>query len=194
VLVALDSAGNAEALRDIGHKIGLHVAAGSPLWVSREDIPPEVVAAKRAALTDQAHKTGKPKEIVEKMVAGRMRKFYEEVVLTLQPFVLNPDQRVEHALKEAEKAAGAPIAIEAFIRFRTGEGMDTKAECRTRRFPCLPSQAFSKRTLSATSVLAMDSLAVRSMSGFTRNRTTDGTSRLRLIDSHSAMTPPATSS
>ena len=62
------------------------------------------------------------------MVDGRMRKFYEEVVLGLQPFVLNPAQRVEHALKEAERAAGAAMAIKAFVRFRTGEGIDKKAE------------------------------------------------------------------
>ena len=60
VLVALESPGNADALLDIGHKIAMHVAASSPLWVSREDIPTEVVAEKRAELTEQAHKTGKP--------------------------------------------------------------------------------------------------------------------------------------
>ena len=124
VLVALESPGNADALLDIGHKIAMHVAASAPLWVSREDIPMEVVAEKRAALTEQAQKTGKPSDIVEKMVEGRLRKFYEEVLLSMQPLVLNPDQRVEEALKEAEKAAGAALAITAFVRFRTGEGID----------------------------------------------------------------------
>ena len=124
VLVALESAGNTAALIDIGHKIAMHVAARSPQWVSRDDIPADVVAEKRAALAEQAHQTGKPPDVVEKMVEGRMRKFYEEVVLGLQPFVLNPDQRVELALSEAEKAAGARIAVKAFARFRTGEGID----------------------------------------------------------------------
>jgi elongation factor Ts len=124
VLVALESPGNADALLDIGHKIAMHIAASSPLWVSRGDIPTEVVAEKRAVLTDEAQKTGKPPDIVEKMVEGRMRKFYEEVVLEMQPFVLDPGQRVERALKEAEKAAGAGIAVKTFVRFRTGEGIE----------------------------------------------------------------------
>jgi elongation factor Ts len=130
VLVALESQGSAEALVDIGHQIAMHVAASSPMWVSREDVPTEVVAEKRAALTEQAHKTGKSPDIVEKMVDGRMRKFYEEVVLGMQPFVLNTDQRVGLALKEAEQKAGAGIVVKAFVRFRTGEGID-KGDGRT---------------------------------------------------------------
>jgi len=126
VLVALESQGQADAVLDIGHKIAMHVAAKSPSWVSREDIPAEVVAEKRAELTEGAQRTGKPPEIVEKMVEGRMRKFYEEVVLGLQPFVLNPDQQVERALKEAEIAAGARIVVKNFVRFRTGEGLDKR--------------------------------------------------------------------
>ena len=106
VLVALESPGDADALLDIGHKIAMHIAASSPLWVSRGDIPTEVVAEKRAVLTDEAQKTGKPPDIVEKMVEGRMRKFYEEVVLDLQPFVLDPGQRVERALKGRKKRRG----------------------------------------------------------------------------------------
>ena len=126
VLVALESPGHADVVLDIGHKIAMHVAALSPSWVSREDIPAEVLAEKRAELTEQADKTGKSPEIVEKMVEGRMRKFYEEVVLGMQPFVLNPDQRVERALKEAETAAGARIVVKNFVRFRTGEGLDKR--------------------------------------------------------------------
>jgi elongation factor Ts len=128
VLVALESPGSADALLDIGREIAMHIAASSPLWVSREDIPTEVVVDKRAALTQQPHKAGKPPDIVEKMVEGRMRKFYDQVVLSMQPFVLNPDQRVELALKEAEETAGAEIVVKTFVRFRTGEGIDRKAE------------------------------------------------------------------
>jgi elongation factor Ts len=124
VLVALESQAPADALLDLGHKIAMHIAARSPQWVSRADIPADVVAEKRAELTEQAHKAGKPLEIVEKMVEGRMRRFYEEVVLGLQPFVLNPDQRVEKALHEAENASGARMTVKTFARFRTGEGID----------------------------------------------------------------------
>jgi len=128
VLVALESTASAETLADIGHKLAMHVAASSPRWVSRADIPADVVAEKRAALTAQAHNTGKPSGIVEKMVEGRLRKFYEEVLLTAQPFVLDPDHRVEDVLKEAEETAGTPIAIKAFVRLRAGEGIEKRAE------------------------------------------------------------------
>jgi elongation factor Ts len=128
VLVALESSGHVDALLDVGHRIAMHVAASSPLWVSREDIPAEAIGEKRDALTAQAHNTGKPPAIVEKMVEGRMRKFYEEVVLGAQPFVLSPGQRVDAALKEAENPAGARIVVKAFVRFRTGEGIGKPAE------------------------------------------------------------------
>jgi elongation factor Ts len=128
VLVALESSADPNGLHDVGHKIAMHVAASSPLWVSQADVPADVVAGRRAELTDQARQTGKPPAIVEKMVEGRMRKFYEEVVLGQQPFVLSPDQRVEQALEEAARAAGAPIAITAFVRFQTGEGIDKRPE------------------------------------------------------------------
>ena len=106
----------------------MHVAASAPLWVSREEIPTDMVAEKRAELTAQARQTGKPQEIVAKMVEGRMRRFFEEVVLTAQPFVLNPEQRVAEALKNAERAAGVAITIKAFVRFRTGEGIEKRVE------------------------------------------------------------------
>jgi elongation factor Ts len=128
VLVALESSGNADALLEIGHKIAMHVAASAPQWASREDIPTEVVAQKRSALAQEAHETGKPPDIVEKMVEGRMRKFYEEVVLSQQMFVLNPGQPVELALKEAESAVGARIRVRAFARFQTGEGIEKRPE------------------------------------------------------------------
>ena len=123
VLVALESGAPADALHGIGRAIAMHIAASAPLWVSPDEIPPEVVAEKRTALTEQAEQTGKPPAIVEKMVEGRMRKYLEEVVLGLQPFVLNPDQRVEEALREAAASAGSTMTISAFVRFKVGEGL-----------------------------------------------------------------------
>jgi elongation factor Ts len=128
VLVALESTASKDALHEVGRKIAMHIAARAPLWVAREDVPAEVVAEKHAELTEQARKTGKPQDIVEKMVEGRMRKWYEEVLLGMQPFVLDLDQRVEQALNEAENAAGAAIAIKAFVRFKTGEGIEKNLE------------------------------------------------------------------
>jgi elongation factor Ts len=128
VLVALESAGNVDVLNDIGRKVAMHVAATSPLSVSVEEIPAEAVAREKAILTEQAKESGKPANVIEKMIEGRLRKFYEEVVLTKQAFVLNPDQTVEAAVKEAEKAAGAPIKLASFIHFRLGEGVEKKVD------------------------------------------------------------------
>ena len=128
VLVALESAGRAEVLLDIGRKVAMHIAATAPLAVSVEEVPAEAVARERAVLTEQAKDSGKPAGVVEKMIEGRLRKFYEEVVLTKQAFVVNPDLTVEQALKEAEKAAGAPIALKAFLHFRLGEGVEKHSD------------------------------------------------------------------
>ncbi|MGE3303403.1 MAG: translation elongation factor Ts [Hyphomonadaceae bacterium] len=128
VLVALESAGRAEVLLDIGRKVAMHIAATAPLAVSVEEVPAEAVARERAVLTEQAKDSGKPAGVVEKMIEGRLRKFYEEVVLTKQAFVVNPDLTVEQALKEAEKAAGAPIALKAFLHFRLGEGVEKRSD------------------------------------------------------------------
>ena len=128
VLVAIESPAPADGLLALGRTIAMHVAASSPLWVSPEDIPADVIAEKRSALVEQAQKTGKTAEIIEKMVEGRMRKFHQDVVLGLQPFVLNPEQRVEQTIEEAEKAARAKIRVTAFVRFRTGEGLEKRVE------------------------------------------------------------------
>jgi elongation factor Ts len=124
VLVALESAAPPDALLGIGRELAMHIAAASPQWIGVDDIPAAVVADKRAALVEQARTTGKAAEIVEKIVEGRMRRFFEDAVLGLQPFVLNPEQRVSDALQEAEAAASAPISVKAFVRFKTGEGLD----------------------------------------------------------------------
>jgi elongation factor Ts len=124
VLVALESIGPLDTVREIGHNIAMHIAASAPGWVSEQDIPPDVVAEKRSALTQQAHATGKPAGIVAKMVEGRMRRFYDETVLCLQRFVLDPDRRVQQVVREAEAAAAAKITISGFVRYRVGEGIE----------------------------------------------------------------------
>jgi elongation factor Ts len=127
VLVALESAADPSALAHIGHTLAMHVAAQAPLYVSREAIPSEVVAEKRAELAEQARHSGKPPSIVEKMIDGRMRKFYDEVALVQQPFVLNPDQDVAQAIQVAEQSVGAAIAVTAFVRFKIGERLEPEA-------------------------------------------------------------------
>src|SRR5262245_26431745 len=124
VLVALDSAADPEALAPIGHTLAMHIAASAPVYVSHDAIPPDVVAAKRAELVERARHSGKPPAIVEKMIDGRMRKFFDEVALVQQPFALNPDQTVAQAIEVAERSVGAAIAVTKFVRFKTGEGLE----------------------------------------------------------------------
>ncbi len=124
VLVAIETAGNADAARAFARQVAMHVAATNPLSLTPEEIDPAVVAREKDIYSDQARQSGKPEAIIEKMVEGRLRKFYEEVVLLKQAFVLNPDITVEKALKDAEKEIGAPAKITAFVRFALGEGIE----------------------------------------------------------------------
>ena len=124
VLVALESTGDKAKLDDLGRKIAMHVAATGPLGLDVDAVPAEAVDRERAIFAEQARASGKPENIIEKMVEGRMRKFYEEVVLLKQAFVVNPDQTVEQAVKEAEASVGAPIKPVAFVRFALGEGIE----------------------------------------------------------------------
>lgn len=124
VLVALESEGDTEKLTEIGRQVAMHVAATSPLAVSPAELDPSVVERERAVLVEQAKDSGKPAEIIEKMVDGRIRKFYEEVVLLSQTFVIDGENTVEKAVKAAEADVGAPIKVVAFERFALGEGIE----------------------------------------------------------------------
>ncbi len=124
VLVGLQSTGNADRLREIGRQVAMHIAAASPLATRVEELDQAVVARERAIFAEQARETGKPEPIIEKMVEGRVRKFYEEAVLLAQTFVVNPELTVEKALKAAENDAGAPITLTKFIVMRLGEGVE----------------------------------------------------------------------
>ncbi|MCP4935454.1 MAG: elongation factor Ts [bacterium] len=128
VLVALESDGDAGKLEAIGKQIAMHVAATSPLSLNKDELDPDVIAKERAVLVEQAKESGKPDNIIDKMVDGRMHKFFQEVVLLSQSFVINPDLTVEKALKEAEDSVGASIRLVAFERFALGEGIDKKEE------------------------------------------------------------------
>ena len=127
VIVGLQSSGSPEKLAQIGKQLAMHVAAANPLAVRAEDIDPETVRRERAIFAEQARESGKPEAIIEKMVEGRVRKYYEEVVLLSQAFVVDTEKTVENALKAAEADAGGPIAVTEFVCFRLGEGVE-KAE------------------------------------------------------------------
>ncbi|MAY61040.1 MAG: elongation factor Ts [Rhizobiales bacterium] len=124
VLVALKSTGNTEALHAIGRQVAMHVAATAPLALNKDAVDPAIADRERNVFIEQARESGKPDNIIEKMVEGRMRKFYEEVALLSQAFVINPDQTVGEAVKAAEAEVGAPIEVTAFVRLALGEGVE----------------------------------------------------------------------
>jgi len=124
VLVAIETAGDAEAANAFGRQVAMHVAAINPLALTAEDVDPAAAEREKAIFIEQARESGKPDNIIEKMIEGRMRKFYEEVVPLSQAFVINPDLTVATALKEAEKTIGAPAKITGFVRVALGEGIE----------------------------------------------------------------------
>lgn len=123
ILVGLQSTGDKAVLATLGKQLAMHIANTNPLSVSPDDIDPEVVSRERAIFTEQARESGKPAEIVEKMVDGRVRKFYEEVTLLAQTFVIDGESKVADVVKRAEKEAGAPITVTGFVRYALGEGI-----------------------------------------------------------------------
>ncbi|HET7408776.1 MAG TPA: translation elongation factor Ts [Paracoccaceae bacterium] len=122
VLVAL-SGGDGAAAAQIGRQVAMHVAATSPASLDVEDLDPSLVEREKAVLTEQARDSGKPEAVIEKMIAGRLNKFYQEVCLLRQQFVVNPDLTVGQAIEQA----GQDLKVTGFVRFNVGEGVE-KAE------------------------------------------------------------------
>jgi elongation factor Ts len=129
VLVALESGGDKQKLAEFGRQIAMHIAAANPLAVTPEELDNAVIEKERAIYLEQAQASGKPREIVDKMVEGRLRKeFFQQVVLMQQIFVLDGKATVEQAVNAAEKTVGAPIKITKFVRYALGEGIEKKDE------------------------------------------------------------------
>ncbi|HUS53748.1 MAG TPA: translation elongation factor Ts [Thermohalobaculum sp.] len=128
VLVGLNSTGDKAALGVLGKQIAMHVAATSPASLNEAGLDPALIAREKQILTEQARESGKPDNVIEKMIVGRMNKFFQEVCLMKQSFVINPDLTVEKAVKEAEAGAGAPITVTGFVRLAVGEGIEKEVE------------------------------------------------------------------
>src|SRR5579884_255715 len=124
VLVALESAADGEALAALGKQLAMHIAAANPQYLDQASVPAAALDRERAVLLEQARATAKTEAIAERMVEGRLRKFYEENVLLDQVFVIDGESRVAKVVEAAAKAAGAPIRVAAFVRFALGEGID----------------------------------------------------------------------
>ena len=124
VIVALESAAPSDALAALGKQLAMHIAAAAALAVDRDGVDPSALDREREVLADQARASGKPEEIVQKMVEGRLRKYYEEVCLLEQVFVIDGERKVQAVLADAGKEHGAEIKVTGFVRYLLGEGIE----------------------------------------------------------------------
>jgi elongation factor Ts len=124
VLVTLGSPAAADKLAAVGKQLAMHVAAASPLYLDIASVPQAALDRERDVLREQAHASGKAQGVVERMVEGRLRKFYEEFVLLEQIFVVDQKTKIAAVVEQASKAAGAPVRVEGFARFALGEGIE----------------------------------------------------------------------
>lgn len=124
VLVALESTGDKARLETLGKQIAMHVAAANPQFLASSDVTPEAIEREKNVIRDTAKASGKPADIIEKMLEGRMRKFYEEICLLDQIFVMDGETKVSKVLENAEKDIGASVKLAAYTRFQLGEGIE----------------------------------------------------------------------
>jgi elongation factor Ts len=124
VLVALESTGDVAVLEGVGKQLAMHVAAASPRWATVDEVDQAQLERERTILTDQAKDSGKPEEIIAKMVEGRLRKFYEETVLLEQVSVIDGESKISKTLEQAGQDAGAPVTLKGFVRYVLGEGVE----------------------------------------------------------------------
>ena len=126
VIVGLESKANRDALVSLGRQLAMHVAAASPVALNAEGVDPATMARERSVLAEK--NAGKPANVIEKIVESGLKTFYKDVCLLDQAYVHDPAKSVAQAIKEAEKTAGAPIAITGFVRYALGEGVEKPAE------------------------------------------------------------------
>ncbi len=128
VLVALESTADEAALAALGKQLAMHVAATAPLAMTVEELDPEAVERERNVLIEQARESGKPDNIIEKMIVGRMAKFYQEVVFTEQTFIVDGETKISRVIENAAKDAGAEIRLAGYCRLELGEGIEKEED------------------------------------------------------------------
>ena len=128
VLVALESQGDKAALETLGKQLAMHIAAANPLALRGEELDADLVERERGIAREKAAESGKPAEIVEKMVEGAMAKFRKENALLSQLFVMDNKTRIEDVVAAAGKDAGAPVTLNSYVRFQLGEGIEKKVD------------------------------------------------------------------
>jgi elongation factor Ts len=124
VLVALESSGDRKKLILLGKQIAMHIAAARPECLGIGDVEPAAIERERQVLSDQARASGRPDDVIEKMIEGRMRKYYGEIVLLEQTFVIDNQTKIAKVLDDAEENLGAPARITHFVRYGLGEGIE----------------------------------------------------------------------
>jgi elongation factor Ts len=117
-----------EDFKNFVRDVAMHVAATNPTYVTREEVPAAEVVKEKEILTEQARMSGKPEAVIEKMVEGRIGKFFAEVCLMEQPFVREPEKTVDQMVNELTTKIGEKISIRRFARFQMGEGLAKKSE------------------------------------------------------------------
>jgi len=127
ILVGVESEGDAAKVEAFGKQIAMHIAASRPDALSTADVEPAKLERERAVYREQAAASGKPADVVEKMVEGRVRKYYEEVVLLEQLFVIDGKTKISQVVADAAKTVGAPVKLTGFVRFQLGEGIEKAA-------------------------------------------------------------------
>ena len=128
VLVALKSDASEDSLQELGKQIAMHIAASKPEFLNRESVPEERLTRERDVLIEQAKSSGKPQNIIEKMIDGRIKKFYEEICLLEQIFVMDNDKKVSDVLKTFEKENGKSVEIQEYCLYVLGEGLEKKED------------------------------------------------------------------
>lgn len=123
-----DFVAKSDKFQELVKDIAMHIAAAKPAYVNIEDVPAEEVEKEKEVLKAQALNEGKPANIVEKMVEGRVKKYYKDVVLTQQAFVKNPDQTIDQLISEATLQIGEKISIRRFTRYEMGEGLEKRED------------------------------------------------------------------
>ena len=122
---AIEGAGDKATIRELGRKIAMHVAATAPLSLNTDDLDPAAIEKERAVLIEKAKEEGRPENMIEKIVEGQINKFQKDVVLTKQPFVMNPDVTIEQLVADTGKELGAPgLHLAGFVRLALGEGVE----------------------------------------------------------------------
>ncbi|HOQ06225.1 MAG TPA: translation elongation factor Ts [Clostridiales bacterium] len=128
VNVETDFAANNEEFRQLVREIAMQIAAARPEYVRREDVPADVIEKEMNILRAQARNEGKPEKVIEKMVEGRMEKFYKDVCLLEQPWIKDPDKTIKELVAEKIATIGENISIRRFARFEKGEGLEKRQD------------------------------------------------------------------